>query len=279
MRYTRALTVTLLTMITALVVIPTALAETYVAGIEPSFPPWAYMQNGQYKGITPDAVRAIAKNEGFDVKFTSMPFPSLIPALAAGKIDILVTELTVTTKRAKRIDYTIPYWEANLVTLVRRDKTSNIVTALCCNHDVGAQTGSTEYEWVENHLVKKGIHVNVKTYAQDTTALQDLIIGRLQATFVGATTGQEFVNHNRDKVRIAATIYPYPPHSQALGVQKGDPKHLLPKLNKGIMQLYKSGQWADIVHRYIPGQAIIKVPAYMSSHVYHKPIPGLNGSD
>src|SRR3546814_5010713 len=78
-------------------------AETYTAGVEASYAPWAYVEKGEYKGIAIDAMRAIAKAEGFKVEFKDLPFPSLIPALSTGKIDILVTGLTVTEKRSKEI--------------------------------------------------------------------------------------------------------------------------------------------------------------------------------
>lgn len=255
-----------------------ATAKTYVAGIEPSFPPWASVQDGQYVGIAPDAVRAIAKIEGFDVKFVSMAFPSLIPAVKAGKIDILVTGLTVTPKRAKQIDYTIPWWQSKVAVLVSTDSSINIGTALCCGSKVGAQTGSTEYEWVKNNLVANKTGAEVRAYAQDTTALQDLKIGRLQATVVDADTSQAFVAHNAGSVRVAGIIQPYPPQSYALAIKKGDPDGLLAKLNEGIMKIYKSGQWADIIHKYMPGVAVMKIPTYMSKGVdtYKKPIPGLS---
>jgi len=260
---------------------PLVAAKTYVAGIEPSFPPWASVQNGHYVGIAPDAVRAIAKAEGLDVKFVSMSFPSLIPALKAGKIDIIVTGLSVTAKRAQQIDYTIPWWETKLDVLVKKDSSYNAVTALCCGSNVGAQTGSTEYEWLQDSLVKKGVHITPHAYAEDTTALQDLKIGRLQATITDGDTGRAFVNRNSDSVRIAGEIYHYPPEAYALAVRKGNPDGLLTKLNEGILKIYHSDEWAHIVHKYIPGAAIIPIPAYMSDKVpsYHKPIPGVTESN
>ncbi len=258
-----------------------ALAKTFIAGIEPSFPPWASVENGQYVGIAPDAVRAIAKEEGFDVKFTSMPFPSLIPALKAGKIDIIVTGLTVTPKRSQQVDFTIPWWSTKMDVLVKMGSPVNIGTALCCGADVSAQTGSTEYQWIEDNLVKNHTGVKVHAYAADTTALEDLKIGRLQATVTDSDTGQEFIAANPQTVRLAGQIDTFPPEVYALAVQKGNPDGLLATLNKGIIKLYELGEWAKIVNKYIPGAPIGKVPAYMSANVesYHKPVPGLTGSN
>ena len=70
--------------------------DQLVAGVEASFPPWAYVKDGKYKGIAIDAMRKIAADQGLDVTFKDLPWPSLIPALSQGKIDILVTGLNVT---------------------------------------------------------------------------------------------------------------------------------------------------------------------------------------
>lgn len=260
----------------ALLFATTGMAKTYVAGIEPSFPPWASVDNGQMVGIGPDAVRAIAEQQGFDVKFRSMSFDSLIPALKAGKIDILVTGLTVTPKRAQQIDFTVPWWSIKLDVLVRQDSKLNVQTALSGGKTVGVQTGTTNYDYLKNQIVDKGHKINIKTYAQGTTALQDLLIGRIDAQFLDDDTAQHFLADNKGKVRIAGQVSPKPPQVYALGVRKGDTA-LLKTLNAGEVALYKSGQWAKIVHKYMPSAKVDPVPGKMASDIgsYQQPVPGL----
>ncbi|MDA3919673.1 MAG: transporter substrate-binding domain-containing protein [Salinisphaera sp.] len=255
---------------------PALLAKTYVAGIEPSFPPWASVDQGQFVGIAPDAVRAIAKQQGFDVKFRSLSFDSLIPALKAGKIDILVTGLTVTPARAKQIDFSVPWWTIKLDVLVPKDSKLTAKTALSDGHTVGVQTGTTNYEYLRDDVVAKGNKINIKTYAQGTTALQDLLIGRLDAQFLDDDTARQFMAANPGKLRIAGEITPNPPQVYALGVKKGNTA-LLKKLNAGEVAIYKSGQWKSIVHKYMPNAKITPVPGKMSDDVgsYQKPVPGL----
>ena len=106
--------------------------DPYTVGVEASFPPWAYVEGGEFKGIAIDAMEAIAEEAGMEIEFQDMPFPSLIPALAAEKIDILATGLTVTEQRSENIDFTIPWWETNDVVLVPEDSDLNVFTAVCC---------------------------------------------------------------------------------------------------------------------------------------------------
>ena len=254
-----------------------AAAKTYVVGIEPAFPPWASVSQGKYQGIAPDAVRAMAKQQGFNVKFKSMPFSSLIPALKAGKIDILATGLTVSANRAKKIDFTVPWWQVKIDALVKKSSNKNMVTALCCGANVGAQTGSTDYKWLEKNLVKKGVKIHIRTYSKGTTAIRDLKIGRINTYFLDNNTARKFLNKNSKSIRIAGQVDPQPPMVYALGVQKGN-KKLLKILNRAEIKLYKSGKFAKIVHKYLPNIAVGKVPAPMPSDIpsYHQPVPGLS---
>src|SRR5699024_7138186 len=250
-------------------------AQTYVVGIESSFLPLAYVSEGEFKDIAPDAVRAIEENQGFDVEFKSMSFPSLIPALEAGKIDILATGLTVSKKRAEVIDFTIPWWHINLVSLVKKDSGLNAITALCCGSDVGAQSGSTNNDWLTDNLVDNGIDINIRTYPDDTTGVQDLQIGRIDAYFIDSDTASLFIQKNSDSLRIAGVINPHPVSVYALGVKKGNDE-LLEILNKGEVELYESGEWADIIHEYLPGVAVGDVPGVLPPGIssYEEPIPG-----
>ncbi len=248
---------------------------TYIAGVEATFPPWAWVEKGEFHGIAVDAIREVAKIRGINLKFQELPWPSLIPSLAAGKIELVVTAVSVTEERAKVLDYTIPWWEINRVVLVRKDSDLDGVTALCCGATVAGQGGSTDFEWVKQSLSPK-LDLKLKEFEDPVMAVEDLKVGRVDAVVVDSDTGDKLAAENPD-LRIAARFYTYPPEPYAIPVSKGDPQKLLPELNRGIMELYTSGKWAEIVHKYIPGAVILPVPAYMPEYVesYQHPIPGL----
>jgi polar amino acid transport system substrate-binding protein len=248
---------------------------TYTAGVEASYAPWAYVDHGEYKGIAIDAMRAIAKAEGFKVKFKDLPFPSLIPALSTGKIDILVTGLTVTEKRSKVIDFTIPWWETNDVILVPKKSTLNIFTAVCCGAKIGVQGGSSQQAWMDQNVVKPGkVDVTLATYDSYETAVSDMLAGRLAAVDLDDTTAQTWIAKGRP-IKSVGEIFIRAP--MALAVKKHDSRPVLAQLNKGIMAIAKSGEWQKIVHQYLPGVTIPPIPSTMPAYVdtYAKPVAGL----
>lgn len=128
---------------------------------------------------------------------------------------------------------------------------------------------------MKKHVVSlKHFGAHIKAYNSYVTAVDDMLAGRLTSVDTAATTAATFISNGRP-VKIVGKIDLHAP--LALAVKKGDPEHLLPKLNKGILAIYKNGTWGRIVRKYIPGATVPNVPAYMPSWVntYNKPVPGL----
>lgn len=251
-----------------------AAAEALVAGVEASFPPWAYVEDGEYKGIAIDAMRAIAEDQGMEVEFKDLPWPSLIPALAKGRIDLLVTGLNITEERNEVLDFSIPWWENDDEVLVAEDSDLNVVTALCCGATVGAQGGATQFQWLEDNLAANDdVGITLRSYEDYVTAVEDMGAGRLDAVVTSTDTAEDFIAKDRP-VKIVGTIQQNQP--QALAVEKGDPNEILGKLNAGIMNIYESGQWTEIVKEYSPQSTIRSIPTSMPDYVdaYEEPIPG-----
>lgn len=253
---------------------PVLAQDTYVAGVEASFPPWAYVEEGEFKGIAIDAMSAIAEDQGLQVEFRDMPWPSLIPALAQGRIDLLVTGLNVTPERAEVLDFSIPWWENDDEILVPAEADVNMIDVLCCGATIGAQGGATQYQWLEENLVnREGVDVSLRGYEDYVVAVEDMLTGRIDAVVTSTDTAEEFIANGRP-VKIVGTIQQNQP--QALAVQEGDPNGLLESLNRGIINIYKSGKWEEIVHTYSPQASIRTIPTAMPDFVdsYKKPIPG-----
>lgn len=251
-------------------------ADTYQAGVEAAFPPWSYVENGEFKGIAIDAAREIAKEEGFTLEFKDLPWPSLIPALAANKIDVLVTGMFVTKERNKVIDYTIPWYESNDVVVVPKESVKTIASALCCEARVGTQAGSDWENWINANLLEgpTPTGVTLQTYEDPIAAVEDLKIGRIDSVIVSPDVADDLIAKGRD-IKVVGTISTQRPWAIAVG--KGDPKMLLAKLNRGMVKLYKSGKWAEIVHAYLPTASIPKIPGNMPSDFesYAQTPPGL----
>jgi len=63
----------------------------------------------------------IAKELGREIQIVKTDWDSLIPSLNAGAIDCIIAGMTETPERAKEVNFTTPYYESQMVVIVRKD--------------------------------------------------------------------------------------------------------------------------------------------------------------
>ncbi|CEP78574.1 basic amino acid ABC transporter substrate-binding protein [Defluviitoga tunisiensis] len=219
---------------------------TYKVGTEASFPPFEYVENGQFVGFDIDLIREIGKLKGFNVEVIDISFDSLIPSLTTGNIDIIAAGMTITEDRQKVVDFTIPYYSGDQSILVRKDSDFDI-TVLFGNHKIGVQTGTTGDLWVTEHLSDKNIipKKNITRYDTFNFAVRDLVNKNIDAIVLDNPVSERFTK--TDPVKIVGIIKTE--ESYGMAVKKGN-KELLNLLNSGIQELQKNGKLDELIEKY-----------------------------
>ncbi len=90
-----------------------------VAIAEEEFIPWLMRDvAGELIGFEADIARQLA--EGLEVKpeFVEIPFSDLIGSLTAGEVDLIVSALSITPERARRVMFSDPYGQSDLELVV-----------------------------------------------------------------------------------------------------------------------------------------------------------------
>jgi len=148
-----------------------------VATDKPAFPPYFEDDdptNG--KGFESAVAYAIAQKLGFDkseVKWTTEPFNSSY-APGPKKFDFDVNQISITPARAKRVDFSTPYFTAPqaLVALKTSDAASATSLADLANAKLGVQIGTTSLDAVQQ-VVKPSSQPKVFNDSNDVvTALK-----------------------------------------------------------------------------------------------------------
>jgi polar amino acid transport system substrate-binding protein len=89
-------------------------------GVSATREPFTFVDaRGFISGHDGELARRIAQRLGRPIEFQNMRFAALIPALQTNKIDIIITGMSATPERAKKIDFTQRYYELHNVLLVR----------------------------------------------------------------------------------------------------------------------------------------------------------------
>lgn len=87
--------------------------------------PQQYLRQGELTGLDIEMVRAIAARAGHDLRFTAMPYPTLLDAVAAGRMD-MITGIPETAERRARYALSRPYRYDTNVLIMRRGEAASL---------------------------------------------------------------------------------------------------------------------------------------------------------
>ena len=104
-------------------------------GMECAYAPYNWTQNTNADGAVPIYGQKDAYANGYDVKIAQRiadalgktlevhkyEWESLIPAVKTGALDLIIAGMSPTDERKEEIDFTSPYYESNIVIVVRKD--------------------------------------------------------------------------------------------------------------------------------------------------------------
>ncbi|MCS7216193.1 MAG: basic amino acid ABC transporter substrate-binding protein [Candidatus Bipolaricaulota bacterium] len=224
-------------------------AEKFIVASDLAWPPFEWVSaKGQYLGFDLDVMRMIAVLEGYEIEILNLAFDSIIPAVLAGMVDIGASGFTITAERAQVVDFSSPYWASDQTVLVRADSGLNIITALLPGRRVGAQRGTTGALWVEENLLAKGVAVQLILYETYPEAIMDLLAGRIDAVIQDQAPSEQAVRQYPGKLLIVGIIKTY--EEFGFLVAKGDPKRILPRIERGMRKLKETGAWDNLVAAY-----------------------------
>ncbi len=92
-------------------------------GSDTAFAPFEFQdeKTKEYVGFDMDLIKALGKQMGYEVEVQSLNFDGLIPALESGNIDATISAMTITDERAKKVNFTKPYYKSGLSMVVKSD--------------------------------------------------------------------------------------------------------------------------------------------------------------
>ncbi|MFM1886890.1 MAG: hypothetical protein RL026_2047 [Pseudomonadota bacterium] len=82
--------------------------------------PFSFVDGSQQVvGLDVEIATLVAQKLGKRLEIVNMEFGALIPALAAGKVDLIGACITITPERAKSVAFSKPYYQGGIAALVR----------------------------------------------------------------------------------------------------------------------------------------------------------------
>jgi polar amino acid transport system substrate-binding protein len=151
-----------------------------VIGIQGDNPPWGFVNSaGKQEGLDADIGELYGKFLGVPVEFVPLEVANRIPALTAGRVDVLFATMAMFPDRAKAVQFSKPY-VANII-MILAPKTTVVKT----NEDMGKLTIAVPRASSQDAQVTKNAPpgTNILRLDGDAAAIQAGISG--QATAVG----------------------------------------------------------------------------------------------
>lgn len=144
--------------------------------------PFVTIKDNQLIGLNIEMTKRYAAYIGKDVRFDDMEFGSLIPALAAGKIDVIGMTLMVTEERKTKIDFADPFYEIGMRAFALK---KNIAA-----YDGQASSGVVEPGFFEDVVESfKSNIIHEKRYLLLWDGLKTTVIISILSTLFGTLLG------------------------------------------------------------------------------------------
>jgi len=220
-----------------------------VVGTSADFPPFEMVdEKGEIVGLDIDIAKKIAEKLGVKLVIRDIKFEGLIPALLSGDVDLVIAGMTITEERAKAVDFSIPYFEADQAVIVLKDRTDINSVEDLAGKKIGVQEGTTGDFWVTDNLVKKGKvkEEDVKRYGKFTVALLELKKGGIDAVVMDKPAAEMYVKLD-NSLKVAVVIKTG--EKYGIAVKKGN-KDLLDLINKVLEELIKSGEMEKLIKKW-----------------------------
>jgi polar amino acid transport system substrate-binding protein len=183
--------------------------------VDPSFPPMEYFESQEAQepiGFDIDLVNAIGERLGVEVTHIPTEFTGLLPALDAGRCDVVASGIYLTAERLETFDAQ-PYYDTSVVLLTRADNTEIASPDDLSGKTVAVQAG-TNYVNILNDLnarfeAEGQPLMEIQPYPKQTDAIQQLVVGRADATITQDTEAAFRETAQPGQFKIAYT-YPDP---------------------------------------------------------------------
>lgn len=214
-------------------------------GLDPTYPPFEMRDSaGQLTGVSVDLAEAIGKHLGRRVEFVPMDFQGLEPALKTGKIDAIISSMTATPERAKRIAFSKPYVENGLCLLVPAASTLQGIGQLDQPGRVlVVRTGTTGHTYASKYLTQ------AKVIPQELAeaCANEVLNGNVDAFLYDQLSVLEYASRHPGKVKAIAQ--PFQKEPWAVAVRQEDPI-LLEGINAALDSMEKDGPLSRAFDKY-----------------------------
>jgi len=227
---------------------PAPAPEPLRVGITPDYPPLIFQIDGKVTGVESDLAQRVARSLGRPLTFVPMKWEDLIPALLGGRVDILMSGMTITPLREMHVAFTDPYFRGGLLACMRADDEPLYPSAeriRGTRGNVGVIPGTSADAYVSRHFP----NARRMAIAQVEHAALELKTRKIDLFVADGPAVVWLVS--RHEADLAGFWEPLARENLAWGVRRGDTE-LLTAVNALLAQWKKDGTLRAVLLHWLP---------------------------
>jgi polar amino acid transport system substrate-binding protein len=217
---------------------------------DPAYPPQSSFDeaSGTWEGFDIDVATEIATRMGVEVDWQTPSWDIITAGNWNDRWDVSVGSMTVTSERATVLDFTSPYYftpgglavqQGSSITSI--DQLSGKTVGVCgaCTYESYLNRDLNIPGYTPTYVVPEDI--TIKTYDTDSTAIQDLVLGRLDAAMSAIPTLQGAIDKDKPIQLLGDPVFFEP---LAVAVDKSAPlddASLVAKISEIIDAMHADG--------------------------------------
>ena len=212
-----------------------------------TFVPWAMRdKNGKLIGFEIDVARKLAEDMDLEIEYVPTAWDGIIPALLAGKFDVIIGGMTITAARNLTVNFSAPYAHSSLGVMASKKAAEGLswpddynnadVTFVC-------RRGATPCNYIQTNFPK----ATLRQFDDQGQTLQEVLNGNAHALLGSQPLPAFTVFDNPDAV-FSPTDTKIDPGNEAFALRKGDPD-ALNFFNNWILVNTSNG-WLESRHQY-----------------------------
>lgn len=200
-----------------------------------------YDETGKLVGIDIDIAHEIASDLDVDLEVKNIPFHKLFDAVNDGQIDAVISAVTITQERQKKLLFSAPYLDAGILIAVRSDNTGISSIADLKGKHIGVLKGTIgEDLMAESDKVDQSL---VRSYGKNETRIQDLLDGKIDAMIV------HFRVKDHDSIKTVGRPLTQSFYGVATSLNN---QALMGEIDRVLRDMKRSGRLEEIRRQYTP---------------------------
>ena len=226
--------------------------EPLRVGSDLTYPPYAFLDEGEPSGFDPDFMRALAAELGREPEFVDTRFEQLITSLQSGHFDVVASALYITEERAGQVEF-VPYFTTgNSIVAPASGEPLADASALCGLSVAvikGADVATKLRGEASDACAEAGEEaIDVRDFTADTEGTQALLAGQVDAQVTDAAVAKVAVDSSNGRLAITSDelLFPVP---VGIAVAQGNTE-LADELREGLERMKDSGEYQRLLDEY-----------------------------